>query len=103
MKRWIALIMAVAFVFAFTGLGAASPAVAEKAKVKGEVVAVDKDASSVTLKTKTAGDVTVVLSSKDMKKAKKGKRIKVTYHEADGKNMAEKVKWLKKRKRVEGC
>jgi len=103
MKKVFTLALAVLLVFAFTGLGMASPSVAEKAKIKGTIVAVDKDAGTVTVKSKTDKKVTVALSGKDMKKAKKGKRIKVTYHEADGKFVAEKVKWLKKRKRVEGC
>jgi len=103
MKRWIALIVAVMFVLGMTGVTLASPEVKESSKIKGKITAVNEDAGTITLKSKTDEEVEVVIPAKDLKKAKEGMVAKVSYHEEGGKNVADKVSIKKARKRVEGC
>jgi hypothetical protein len=120
-KKALALIISVLFVFAVTTLSfaaaeKAAPAPAEKkaapammeekkapAKVKqatGEVAAVDAKAKSITVKAKK-GDVTAmvddktkIMMGKDMKTLadiKAGDKVTLKYSEADGKMMAKSI------------
>jgi ribosomal protein S1 len=105
MKKAIAIIVAVLFVFALTSisLAAEKKAASEKPKVKavtGEVTAVDTKAGTITVKGKKA-EVTVTCDDKT--KVKMGKEVKaladvmvgdkvtVKYTEVDGKNVAKSV------------
>jgi Cu/Ag efflux protein CusF len=111
MKKAIAIIVSVLFVFALTSLSfaaeKAAPAKMEEKKapakikqVTGEVTAVDAKAKTVTVKGKK-GDVTVstddktkVTMGKEMKSVadvKVGDKVIVKYSEADGKNVAKSV------------
>ncbi|MEW6419249.1 MAG: DUF5666 domain-containing protein [Nitrospirota bacterium] len=117
MKKAIAIIVAVLFVFSFAGLSFATEKAAEKAapakaeetkaaekpKVKmvtGEVKAVDAKAKTLTVKGKKA-DVTVTCDDKTkimMGKEKKtladvmtGDKVTVKYTEAEGKNVAKSI------------
>jgi len=102
-KRWITLIVAVMFVLGVTGMTLASPEVKEASKIKGKITAINEEAGTITIKSKTDEEVEVVIPAKDLKKAKEGMIAKVSYHEEDGKNVADKVSIKKKRKIAEGC
>ena len=114
MKKAIAIIVSVLFVFAITSLSfaaeatkaapapapaekKAAPAVEEKkapAKVKqvtGEVTAMDAKAKTITVKGKK-GDVVIAVDDKMMAAVKSGDKVVVKYTEADGKNTAKSVK-----------
>ena len=121
MKKAIAIMVAVLFVFAFTSVSfaaekKAAPApmeqkaapeaakpVVEKAKIKmvtGEVKAVDAAAMTVTVAKKgketvvTVNDKTKIMMGKEKKTladVKAGDKVTVRYTEADGKNMAKSV------------
>ena len=119
MKKAIAIIVSVLFVFALTSLSfaaeKAAPAPAEKAapakmeekkapakikQVTGEVTAVDAKAKTVTVKgrkgdvTVSTGDKTKVTMGKEMKSVadvKVGDKVIVKYSEADGKNVAKSI------------
>ena len=102
MKKIIALLIAVVFVVGLAAVSIASPPVPESMKAKGKIVAVDEEASTITVKDKD-GEVVIVIGADDLKKAKKGKRARVSYHEEDGKNVADKVKIKAARKAAQGC
>jgi ribosomal protein S1 len=105
MKKAIAIIVSVLFVFAIASISfateekkaAPAPAAAEKkapAKVKqvtGEVTMVDAKAKTITVKGKK-GDVVVAADDKMMADVKAGDKVTVKYTEADGKNTAKSVK-----------
>jgi len=112
-KKALALIISVLFVFAVTSLSfaaeekKAAPATMEEkkapAKVKqvtGDVAAVDAKAKTITVKGKK-GDVTAmvddktkIMMGKDMKTLadiKAGDKVKVKYSETDGKMIAKSI------------
>ena len=118
MKKAIAIIVSVLFVFAITSVSfatdktaapapmekkaapaaeKAAPAKAEKkspAKVKqvtGDVTAVDAKAKTITVKGKK-GDVVIALDDKMLADVKAGDKVTAKYTEADGKNTAKSVK-----------
>lgn len=110
MKRYLALIVAILFIFAISSVAIAQekPAApaekpkadvkkaekAEKPKVKqvtGEVVAVDAAAKSITVKGKKA-DVTMTADPKLLEGVKVGDRVVAKYTVQDGKNVAKSVK-----------
>jgi len=113
-KKAIAVILSVLFVFAVASLSLATeekkaapapvekkaaPAAEEKAApapakvkmVKGEVIAVDAKAKSMTIKGKK-GDVVIFADDKMMAEVKVGDKVEVKYTEVDGKNVAKSVK-----------
>ena len=93
MKKIIAIVLSLVFVFAVTSLGFAA---AKSIQATGEVTAMD--AKGITLKAKK-GDVTVATDDKTkvmpkgktMADVKVGEKVKVVYTEADGKNTAKSV------------
>ena len=113
MKKAIAIIVSVLFVFAITSLSfaaeekkaapapapvekKAAPAAEKKAPVKvkhvtGEVTAMDAQAKTITVKGKK-GDVVIAVDDKMMAAVKAGDKVVVKYTEADGKNTAKSVK-----------
>ncbi|MBM4145723.1 MAG: hypothetical protein FJ240_05530 [Nitrospira sp.] len=111
MKKAIAIIVSVLFVFAITSVSfaaekAAAPAPVEKkaepakaekkapAKVKqvtGDVTAVDAKAKTITVKGKK-GDVVIAVDEKMIADVKAGDKVTAKYTEADGKNTAKSVK-----------
>jgi len=103
MKKAIAIIVSVLFVFAITSLSfaaaekKAAPMAAEKkavAKVKtvtGEVTMVDTKGKTITVKGKK-GDVVIGVDEKMMADVKAGDKVVAKYTEADGKNTAKSVK-----------
>jgi len=101
MKKLVALMVASIFVLGLVGTVMAAD-VPKEMKADGKVAAVDEEASTITVDTKD-GEVVVVLGADDMKDAKKGMRARVTYHEEDGKNVADKVKLKPPRKAAQGC
>ncbi len=129
MKKAIAIIVSVLFVFAVTSLSfaaeekkaapapaekKAAPAAAEKkaapaekkapaAKVKqvtGEVTMVDAKAKTITVKGKK-GDVVIAVDDKTLADVKAGDKVTAKYTEADGKNTAKSVKKAAAKKAVE--
>jgi hypothetical protein len=126
MKKAIAIIVSVLFVFAITSVSfaaekAAAPAPVEKkaapeaaavkadkkapAKVKqvtGDVTAVDAKAKTITVKGKK-GDVVIAVDDKMIADVKAGDKVTAKYTEADGKNTAKSVKKAaaKKEKKAE--
>lgn len=121
MKKTIAILMALIFVFAVATVSFAAevkkeaapaekkeaPAMSEKkaapkkATVTGEVLAVDAKAMTLTVKGPKKGDVmlstddkTSIMMGKDKKALADimaGNKVKVEYMEADGKNVAKKI------------
>lgn len=117
MKRYLALIVAIIFVFSVSSFAiatekpAAKPAEpakpaapadqpkadekkAEKAKVKqvtGEVVAVDAAAKSITVKGRKA-DVTMSAEANLLADVKVGDKVTAKYTVQDGKNVAKSIK-----------
>ena len=102
MKKAIAIIVSVLFVFAITSVSfatdkTAAPAPMEKkapAKVKqvtGDVTAVDAKAKTITVKGKK-GDVVIAVDDKMLADVKAGDKVTAKYTEADGKNTAKSVK-----------
>jgi len=112
MKKTIAIIVAVLFVFALTSISfaaekEAAPVKAEEKKapekvmsVTGDVVAVDAKAMTLTVKGKkgdvalSTNDKTTVKMGKEKKAladVKVGDKVKVKYTEVDGKNIAKSV------------
>ncbi len=106
MKKIIALIVAMLFVFAVASVSIAAeakkaepakkeaaPAKEKKAKVvqvTGEIAAVDAAAKTITVKGKK-GDVVIGVDDKTLKDVKAGDKVTVKYSSADGKNTAKKV------------
>lgn len=108
MKKTIAVVLSLIFILAVTSVTFAAekhaaPAPAAKAvekHVKGDITAVDANAMTVTVKGKK-GDVTVTVDAKTefkLGKDKKtvsdlkvGEKVKILYHEADGKNIAKSI------------
>ncbi len=117
MKKTIAVVLSLLFILAVTSVTfaaekqaapaaqqpAAKAAPAAKAveqHVKGDITAVDANAMTVTVKGKK-GDVTVTVDAKTefkLGKDKKtvadlkvGEKVKILYHEADGKNIAKSI------------
>lgn len=123
MKKTIAVVLSLMFILAVTSVTfaaekAAAPAPAPEKKteatkatkvtekhVTGDITAVDAKAMTITVKGKK-GDVTVTVDDKtDIKvgKDKKsiadlkaGEKVRIKYHEADGKNTAKSVEAGKK-------
>ena len=110
MKKAIAIIVSVLFVFALTSVSFAekrqlAPAAEKAAPVKveekkapvkvkqvtGEVTAVDAKAKTITVKGKK-GDVVIAVDDKMIADVKAGDKVKAKYTEADGKNTAKSVK-----------
>ena len=111
MKKAIAIIVSVLFVFAITSVSfaadkAAAPAADEKAapakaegkksmvkvkQVTGEVTAVDAKAKTITVKGKK-GDVVIGIDAKMIADVKAGDKVTAKYTETDGKNTAKSVK-----------
>jgi microtubule-associated protein 1 len=100
-KKAIAIIVSVLFVFAITSLSfaaeekKAAPAAEKKAPVKvkhvtGEVTAMDAQAKTITVKGKE-GDVVIAVEDKKVAHIKAGDKVVVKYTEADGKNTAKSV------------
>ncbi len=105
MKKAVALLVAVAFVLGAAGMAFSSGSAPEgNLKLKGgKITAVDNDASTITVK-KDDKDYVFEVAEKYLKKAKVGVKIKyVKYSEHDGKLVASKVKFAKKRRAVQGC
>lgn len=111
MKKLIALIVAVLFVFAvgsvsFAAEKKAEPAKAEKkvaakvVQVKGEVAAVDAAAKTITVKGKK-GDVVITVDDKTLADVKAGDTVTAKYTTADGKNTAKSVKKAAAEKKTE--
>jgi Cu/Ag efflux protein CusF len=108
MKKTIAVVLSLIFILAVTSVTfaaekQAAPAPAANAvekHVKGHITAVDANAMTVTVKGKK-GDVTVTVDAKTefkLGKDKKtvadlkvGDKVKILYHEADGKNTAKSI------------
>lgn len=108
MKKIIALIVAVVFVFAIASVSfaadKAAPAAEKKAEtakaekkvaakivqVTGEVAAVDAAAKTITVKGKK-GDVVITVDDKTLADVKAGDKVTARYATADGKNTAKKV------------
>jgi len=114
MKKIIALIVAVLFVFAVASVSfaaeekKAAPAPAKKEaapaekkmdkkaaakvmQVTGEVAAVDAAAKTITVKGKK-GDVVIAVDDKTLADVKAGDKVTAKYTTADGKNTAKAVK-----------
>lgn len=113
MKKIIALIVAVLFVFAVASVSLAAeekkaapakkevaPAPAEKKEKKaaikvmqvtGEVAAVDAAAKTITVKGKK-GDVVIAVDDKTLAGIKAGDKVEAKYTAAEGKNTAKAVK-----------
>jgi len=113
MKKAIAIIVSVLFVFAITSVSfatekaaapapvekKAAPVKAEKAapvkvkvkQVSGDVTAVDAKAKTITVKGKK-GDVVIAVDDKMLADVKAGDKVTAKYTEADGKNTAKSVK-----------
>ncbi|MCX5718248.1 MAG: hypothetical protein NTW44_08130 [Nitrospirae bacterium] len=129
MKKIIALIVAVLFVFAVASVSIAAeekkaapakkeaaPAPAEKKaepakkaekkaaekvmQVTGEVAAVDAAAKTITVKGKK-GDVVISVDDKTLADVKAGDKVTAKYTSADGKNTAKAVKVKKAEKKAE--
>ena len=117
MKKTIAVVLSLVFILAVTSITfaaekQAAPATAPEKKmaapaakatemhVKGDITAVDAKAMTVTVKGKK-GDVTVMVDDKTEFKLgkdkktiadlKAGEKVKIMYHEADGKNIAKSI------------
>lgn len=92
MKKAIAIVLSLIFVFAVTSLTFA-------AQVTGEVTAVDAKAMSITVKgkkdvTAVVDDKTKITAGKDKKTladVKAGDKVTVKFTEADGKNTAKSI------------
>lgn len=116
MKKIIALIVAVLFVFAVASVSIAAeekkaaPAPAEKKaekkaaekvmQVTGEVAAVDAAAKTITVKNKK-GDVVIAVDDKTLADVKAGDKVTAKYTSADGKNTAKAVKKAAAAKKAE--
>lgn len=97
MKKTIAIILSLMFVFVLTAVSFAAEKTAKK-QVTGIVTAVD--ANTITVKkaktevTAAINDKTKVMSGKDMKTladVKVGDKVTVKYAAADGNNVAKKI------------
>ena len=118
MKKIIALIVAVLFVFAVGSVSSAAdkaaPAAEKKAEpaktekkaaakvmqVTGEVAAVDAAAKTITVKGKK-GDVVITVDDKTLADVKAGDKVTAKYTTADGKNTAKSVKKAAAEKKAE--
>lgn len=111
MKKAIAIVLSIMFVFALTTVTFAAEKKAGKGMhVAGEVTNVDAKANTITVKGKK-GDVTVSVDDKTaimagkekktMADVKVGDKVKVEYTEADGKSVAHKVHLMKAEKKME--
>ncbi|MEK6582115.1 MAG: hypothetical protein AABY50_02810 [Nitrospirota bacterium] len=118
MKKIIALIVAVLFVFAVASVSFAAdkaapaaekkaePAKAEKkvaakvVQITGEVAAVDAAAKTITVKGKK-GDVVITVDDKTLADVKAGDKVTAKYTTADGKNTAKSVKKAAAEKKAE--
>ncbi len=113
MKRSIALIIAVLFIFSVASIAVAAdakkpaPAPAEKKAapkrhtVTGEVTAVDAAAKTITVKSPKKGDVVISVDDKTLAEVKAGDKVKATYITADEKNTAKSVKKVDAKKKAE--
>ena len=102
MKKTIAVVLSLIFILAVTSITFAveKQAAPVENKVKGDITAVDAKAMTVTVKGKK-GDVTVMVDAKTEFKLgkdkktiadlKAGEKVKIIYHEADGKNIAKRI------------
>jgi Cu/Ag efflux protein CusF len=111
MKKTIAVVLSLIFVLAVTSITfaaekkAANATKATEKLVKGDISAVDANAMTITVKGKK-GDVTVTVDDKTDIKAgkdkktiadlKAGEKVRIRYHEVDGKNIAKSVEAGKK-------
>lgn len=116
MKKVIAIVLSVIFIFAFATLTIAAeekkaaapaekkeaaPAKGKKGTVTGEVMAIDAKANTLTVKGPKKGDVAVTVTdktkitagkdAKTMADIKAGDKVKVAYTEAEGKNTANSI------------
>jgi Cu/Ag efflux protein CusF len=103
MKKAIAIVLSVMFVFALTTVTFAAEKKMKKGsqkKISGEVTAVDAKANTVTVKGKkkevtvSLGDTTVIKAGKEKKTLadlKAGDKVHVSYTEADGKSVATRI------------
>jgi len=111
MKKAIAIVVSLIFIFALTAVSfaaekAAAPAEKKEAapaekkepakkaatkQVTGEVTAVDAKAKTITVKGKK-GDVVITVDDKTLADVKAGDKVTAKYTEADGKNTAKSVK-----------
>jgi Cu/Ag efflux protein CusF len=102
MKKTIAVVLSLLFILAVTSItfAAETQAAPAEKKVRGDITAVDAKAMTVTVKGKK-GDVTVTVDAKTEFKLGKdkmtiadlkvGDKVKIFYHEADGKNTAKSI------------
>jgi microtubule-associated protein 1 len=106
MKKAIAIVVAMMFIFALSAatFAAEAPkaapaekkaeekkAPAKTTQITGEVGAVDAKAKTITVKGKK-GDVVIGVDDKMLADVKAGDKVEVKYAEADGKNTAKSVK-----------
>lgn len=104
MKKAIAIIVSLMFVFAFTAVTFATEKDLEKKSDKkqatGEVIAVDTVANTITVKkpkkevTVSVDDKTKIMAGKEKKtlaEVKVGDKVTVKYTVADGENIAQNV------------
>jgi hypothetical protein len=107
MKKAIAIVLSLMFIFALTSVTFAAEKKAAHKQITGEVTAVDAKANTVTVKSKKA-EVTVSIDDKTkftpkgktIADVKDGEKVMVKYTEADGKNTAKIVK-IKESKKAE--
>jgi Cu/Ag efflux protein CusF len=101
MKKAIAIVLSIMFVFALTSATFAAEKKAGKAmQVTGEVTNIDAKANTLTVKGKkgdvaiSVDDKTAIMAGKEKKSladVKVGDKVKVMYSDADGKMMAKSV------------
>jgi hypothetical protein len=94
MKKTVAVLFSLVLMFAFT-------TVALAASVTGEVLALNADAKTLTVKGPKKGEVALAVTEKtkivegtekkDLADIKVGNKVSVTYTEAEGKNTASKI------------
>ena len=114
MKKAIAIVLSIMFVFALTTVtfaaekkAAAEKMAGKKMQVMGEVTNVDAKANTITVKNKkkevtvSVDDKTAIMAGKEKKTmadVKVGEKVKVMYSEADGKMMAKSVHMMSEKK-----
>jgi len=108
MKKAIAIVLSIMFVFALTSATFAAEKKAGKGmQVMGEVTNVDAKANTITVKSKkkevtvSVDDKTAIMAGKEKKTladVKVGEKVKVMYSEVDGKMMAKSVHMMAEKK-----
>lgn len=107
MKKIIALIVAVLFVFAVASVSIAAEekkAATKVMTVTGEIKAVDAVLKTITVVKKVKGqdkETVIVVSDKDFAAVKAGDKVTAKYTTADGKNTAKSVKKAEAAKKAE--